>query len=382
MSNFVFYNPTRLVFGKDTIKEIGRLMKENGARKTVLIAGGGSIRKNGVYDTVVNSLRDNGVSWVEAWGVRANPVLSKAREIIELAKKENADSVLAVGGGSVIDTAKSVAAGFYLDDIWKAYEHGTEIKEALPIYTVLTISAAGSEMDHFAVLTSEEKKRKWNIASESIYPKVSIVDPDIQKTLPWDQTVNGALDALAHIMEWYFTAKNEEAVMSMDEALMRTIIKSTDILKKDPKNYEARADLAWAATLAINGISGAGLGNGDWASHWIEHALSALYPDVAHGAGLGVIFPAWIEYVKKDNPVTFKRWAKNVWGAKDVPSAVNKMRARIKKWGNPVSLKDLGVKKEDLTAIADKAVEVGKLGAVKELGRKDVLAILKKAYIK
>jgi len=380
MANFVFYNPTRVVFGKGTIKDIGKLMKENGAKKALLVAGSGSIKNNGVYNTVVKSLKDSGVLWVEAWGVRANPVLSKAKEMIDLARKEGVDSVLAVGGGSVIDTAKSVAAGFYLDDIWEAYEHKAGIEKALPVYTVLTISAAGSEMDQFAVLTNEEKKRKWNIASDAIYPKVSIVDPSVQATLPWDQTVNGALDALAHIMEFYFVGKNEETVMAIDEALMRTIIRSVDVLKKDPESYDPRADLAWAATLALNGTSGAGLRGGDWSSHWIEHALSALYPDVAHGAGLGVIFPAWIEYVKEENPATFKRWAKNVWGAKDASSAVKKMRERIKKWGNPVSLREFGVKKEDLGAIADKAIEVGKLGALKELGRAEVLAILKKAY--
>ena len=379
MRNFTFHNPTRVIFGKNTIKEIGPAIRENGAKKVLLVAGGGSIKKNGVYDAVANSLKEHGIEWIEFWGVRPNPVLSKTREAIEIARKNNVDAILAVGGGSVIDTAKSVAAGVYLDNIWDVYEKKAEIEKALPIYTVLTISAAGSEMDQFAVMTDEESRRKWNIMSDHIYPRVSIIDPSAQMSLPWYQTVNGALDALAHIMEYYFTAKEEEAALSVDEALMRTIIYVVDRLQKKKNDYSARASLAWAATLALNGTSGAGIGDGDWASHWIEHAVSALYPDVAHGAGLGVIFPAWILYMEKHNPGTFKRWARAVWGERSVKGAVLKMRKKLKKWKAPVTLEELGIKKADIAKIADKALEVGGVGSLKELNRKDMISILELA---
>jgi len=379
MASFTFYNPTRLIFGKDTIKEIGPSIKKDGAKKVLMIAGGGSIKKNGVYDAVVRSLEKSGIKWVEVWGVRANPVLQKANECIWTARENSVDAVLAVGGGSVIDTAKTVAAGFYLENIWEAYEHKVEIEKALPVYTVLTISAAGSEMDQYAVLTNENSLRKWNIMSEALYPKASVIDPSVQETLPWRQTVNGALDALAHIMEYYFLGEGEETVMAMDESLMRSIVKAVDRLQSAPGDYEARADLAWAATLALNGISGAGLRGGDWASHWIEHAVSALFPQVAHGAGLGVIFPAWIECVSDASPAVFQRWAKNVWGSKDVYEALEKFRDKVCKWGNPASLGELGIKEEDLPGIASKAMEVKEVGVLKPLKEKDIVTLIKKA---
>ena len=190
MDNFTFYNPTRIIFGKDTVRQIGGVIKEAGCRRILLVAGGGSIKKNGVYDTVVRSLYAAGIEWVEAWGVQPNPVLSKAREIIELARKEQVEAVLAVGGGSVIDTAKSVAAGVILPDIWAAFERQVEVTRALPIFVVLTMSGTGSEMDPLAVLTHEGEVKKWVLRSPALFPKTSIIDPTVQFSLPWHQTVN------------------------------------------------------------------------------------------------------------------------------------------------------------------------------------------------
>jgi len=379
MYEFVFYNPTRIVFGEGSIKETGPVIRDYGNKKVAMIAGGGSIKKNGVYDQVTASLEKNGIDRIECWGVRPNPVLSTVREMIRSAKENDIDAVLAVGGGSVIDTAKSVAAGVFMDDIWDAYENGAEITRALPVYTVLTLSAAGSEMDQFAVLTNEDKKRKWNIISEYIYPRVSIIDPAVQVSLPWHQTVNGAIDALSHIMEFYFMGEDQETTMAVDEALMRTIIGTVDKLKKDPSDHVLRADLAWACTLALNGISGAGMRGGDWASHWIEHGLSALYPDIAHGAGLSIIFPAWIKNLNKKNTRTFERWARNIWGAGDVESGISAMKDKYVSWGSPVYLKDVGIKEQDLCSIVDKVLEAGKPGGVKELGRDDLTDILQTA---
>ena len=301
MENFTFYNPTRIIFGKDTVEQIGGVIKEAGFRRVLLVTGGGSIRKNGVYDAVSQSLREAGINWAEAWGVRPNPVLSKAQEIIELAKTEQVEAVLAVGGGSVIDTAKSVAAGVLVPDIWAAFERRVEVTRALPIFVVLTMSGTGSEMDPLAVLTHEGEVKKWVLRSPALFPRASIIDPTVQYSLPWHQTVNGAIDALTHVMEFYFLGTWEETTLALDEALMRTIISMTHRLQKNPRSYEARANLAWAASLALNGLTGVGLREGDFATHRIETAMSAVFPEIAHGAGLGVLFPAWIEYLKDYN---------------------------------------------------------------------------------
>jgi alcohol dehydrogenase YqhD (iron-dependent ADH family) len=379
MDNFTFHNPTRIIFGKDTVGQIGGVIKETGSRSVLLVAGGGSIKANGVYDTVVRSLTAAGLTWVEAWGVRPNPVLAKAREIIALARKEQVDAVLAVGGGSVIDTAKSVAAGVFLPDLWAAFERQVEVTRALPLFVVLTMSGTGSEMDHLAVLTHEEEVKKWVLRSPALFPATSIIDPTVQYSLPWRQTVNGAIDALTHVMEFYFLGTWEETTLALDEALMRTIIAMTHRLQADQLSYEARANLAWAASLALNGLTGVGLREGDFATHRLETAMSAVFPAIAHGAGLGVLFPAWILYMQHHNPATFARWAKNIWEVDTVEAAVARMRSTFQGWGAPITLGELGVREADIPAIVAAARKVGVLGKLKELSDSDLEAILRLA---
>ena len=379
MDNFTFYNPTRIIFGKDAVGQIGGVIKEAGVKRVLLVAGGGSIRQNGVYDTVARSLKEAGVAWVEAWGVRPNPVLAKAREIIAQALREKVEAVLAVGGGSVIDTAKSVAAGVFLPDLWAAFERQVEVNKALPIFVVLTMSGTGSEMDPLAVLTHEEDVKKWVLRSPALFPVASIIDPTVQQSLPWRQTVNGAIDAMTHVMEFYFLGTWEETTMALDEALMRTIIKMTHLLQQNPLSYEARANLAWAASLAVNGLTGVGLREGDFATHRLETAMSAVFPEIAHGAGLGVLFPAWILYMKDHNPATFARWAREVWEAGSVEEGVAKMRRTFQGWDAPVTLEELGVSEADIPAIVAAARKVGVLGRLKELTPGDLSAILRLA---
>lgn len=380
MRNFIFYNPTKIIFGKDTIRKIGYEIRASGIRRIILVAGEGSIKRNGVYEMVKNSLEQEGLEWIEIWGIRPNPILSKVKEIIKVSRDNGIEAILAVGGGSVIDSAKAAAAGFYLQDIWEAFEKKVPIEKALPIYVVLTLSATGSEMNPYAVITNEEKKLKWNISSPYIFPKVSIIDPSVQISLPWLQTVNGALDALAHIMEYYFLGTNEESVLSIDEALMRTIIAMVNRLQEDPKNYDARANLAWAATLALNGISGVSLKDGDWSTHIIEHSLSALHPEISHGTGLGILFPAWIQYLKEYNPSIFQRWALEIWHCDGVNEAIKKMKEIIKKWGAPTSLSELGLTKNNLSEVADNAALLAPFGQLKKLYREDIINILRIAF--
>ncbi len=382
MRNFVFHNPTKYVFGKDTVKLIGQEIRNFGSKKVLLVAGRGSIKKNGVYDTVIKSLKDNSIEWVELWGVRPNPVLSKVKEGIKLAKEHGVDGVLAVGGGSTIDTAKAIANGMFVDDVWKLYLRKNPIKpnKALPIYVVLTLSATGSEMNGTSVITNEEEKVKWSYRSITNYPKVSIVDPTVQFSLPRIQTANGGSDSLSHILETYLTGKPTDTTVYFDEGLMKSIIDNIDILIQEPDNYEARASFAWAATLAFNGLSLTGLG-GDWAAHAIEHAISALHPDVAHGSGLAVIQPAVVLYREKFNKDITQRWAREIFNVSSTEAGVEKLREKFSSWGLPISLKELGVSESEWEEIAIKAIEFRPKNSWGDLTKEDVFSILRLANI-
>ena len=239
VKNFQFYNPTEIILGKDTINQIGQAISKHKVKKVLLIAGGGSIKRNGVYDQTIASLKEAGIDWVVAWGIRPNPVISRVRELIKLAGEEKVEAVLAVGGGSVIDTAKAVAAGMFVEDPWILFERRLNTTDALPVFTILTISATGSEFDAGGVITNEEENKKWFFMCPAVAPKVSIIDPSVQVTLPWYQTVNGSVDAMAHIMEPYFVGGDNEVTQGIIESLLKSIVKLTNRLQKNQNDYEA-----------------------------------------------------------------------------------------------------------------------------------------------
>lgn len=380
MEAFTFYNPTKVHFGVGMIKMLGPELKAAGIGKLLLVAGGGSIRENGVHSQVCEALKASQIDWIEGWGVQANPTLMKVRELIALARAEQVEAVLAVGGGSVIDTAKSVAAGVYLNDVWNAFTGKERIKQALPVYTVLTLSATGSEMNSFAVITNSEELKKWGMGSPLIFPKVTVIDPKAQSSLPFRQTVNGALDATAHILEYYFANDKAITTNAINSALLKTIMAMTDRLKEDAHDLTARGNLAWCATMALNGMSGVGLKGGDWACHTIEHAFSALYPHIAHGEGLGVVFPAWIEYLSEREPSRFISWAKDVWDEDSVSVALHRFRNKIEAWGSATCLRDLGIKENDLPRLRDIVMGSRSVGAFSKFSAKDVEALLMLAY--
>ena len=384
MENFVFYNPTKLVFGKNTVEQIGEYLKKDKIKKVLLLAGGGSIKKNGVYEKVVRSLIENSIEKVEVWGVRANPVVSKVREAIDVARKEKVDAILAVGGGSVIDSGKAVAAGvMYEGDVWDFYQGKATPKDALPLYTILTLSATGTEMNGGTVVTNEELLEKFSFWSVHTFPKVSIVDPEVQYSLPPHQTVNGAVDAISHVMEYYFDgAKRTDLIDRVDESIILTLMETTEALLNDPKDYDARANFALSTTLALNGISGLGHRGGDWSSHAIEHALSALNPEVAHGAGLAVVFPAWMKYVYKANPTKFRRFGRTIFRLKNsTPTqAIDALKRWYKKIGAPTTLKELGFKREDIETLTEIAAKTVPMGKLVKLEKEDVRKILEIAY--
>ncbi|MGL5312972.1 MAG: iron-containing alcohol dehydrogenase [Peptostreptococcaceae bacterium] len=391
MQNFNYWNKTRIIFGKDTHKEVGTHIKPLG-KKVLLHYGGKSIKSNGVYQAVTKSLQENNVEYIELSGVKPNPRVSLVRCGIELCRKENIDFILAVGGGSVIDSAKAIAIGVdYEGDVWDFFEKGTEIKSALPLATILTIPAAGSESSTGTVITNEEKQLKLSCGAEFLRPEFSIINPEIYYTLPQNQISNGVCDMMSHIMERYFTnTLNTDLTDGLCETTLKTIIKNGLLLKKDNKNYDAWAEIAFAGNLAHNGLLGLGREQ-DWASHQIEHELSAIY-DVYHGAGLSVVTIAWMKYVYKTNLSMFVQFAVNVMGVqgsfRDEESialeGIERLKEFFVKMELPVTLQELNIDDTNLEIMAKKATNYNdgkenKIGGFKKLGWEDILAIYKLA---
>ncbi len=380
MRDFVFHNPTKIVFGKGKIKQIGEEIKNFGVKKVLFLYGRGSIKKNGVYEDVANSLKESGIDWVEVSGVKPNPVLSKVHEAIEVARRENVEAILAVGGGSVIDSAKTIAAGFYYDgDIWDAFIGKYRVKRSLPIFVVLTISATGSEMNGGAVITNEKTNQKYSFWSFTSYPKVSIIDPTVQFSLPKEQTVYGGVDAIVHVLEYYFDGSKERILMDrIMESIIKTIMESVEKLIRDPEDYDARSNLAWSATLALNGLTSTGSFGGDWSSHAIEHSLSALY-DIPHGAGLAIITPTWMRYVMEEDREKFERFSKEIFGKDTAEEGIEAFKSWLKKVGAPTSLKDVEIPENDIEKIAKNAAMRAPFGKLKKLYENDIREILKLA---
>ncbi len=312
MDNFDFRNPTKIIFGRGTELRVGTETAAH-ARRILLHFGGGSSRSSGLHDRVVASLRTAGVEWVELGGVKPNPRLSLVHEGVRLCKDKGLGLVLAVGGGSVIDSAKAIAMGAVIDhDVWDFYLGKGEPTAALPVGTVLTIPAAGSEASTATVITNEEGLLKRAVNSELLYPRFSILNPELAFTLPRFQVACGAADIMAHLMERYFTTvEHVEFTDRLLEATMKTIALIAPRVLENPRDYDAWAQFMWAGTIAHNNLLNTGR-VGDWASHDIEHEISAIY-DVAHGAGLAVVFPAWMKHTMLTDPARFAQWAVRVW---------------------------------------------------------------------
>ena len=386
MENFTFQNATRIIFGKGSEAETGRETARHG-KKALLHYGGGSIRASGLYDRVCRSLRDAGVEFVDLGGVKPNPRLSLVQEGIRLCREQKVDFILAVGGGSVIDSAKAIAIGVpHKGDVWDFYTKKLPVKESLPVGVVLTIPAAGSESSNGSVITNEKGWYKKDAGGDCMRPRFAIMNPELTFTLPPFQTACGAADIMAHVMERYFTrVQSVDFTDRLCEATLRTIIENVPVVLAKPDDYDARAEIMWASTVAHNDLLGTGR-VGDWASHNIEHELSGIY-DVAHGAGLAVIFPAWMKHVYHNDVNRFARFATRVWGVEprfDWPErtaleGIGRARTFFRDIGLPTSLKELGVTDDRCEEMAKKATESGPLGNFMKLGAKDVLAIYRLA---
>lgn len=387
MDNFNFYAPTYFAFGKGKEAEVGKLVKQFGGSKVLLHYGGGSIKRNGAYDGVVASLNAAGIPFVELGSVQPNPRSGLVYEGIELCRKENVDFILAVGGGSAIDSAKAIALGVPYDgDFWDYYKNPWIVTNALPVGTVLTIAAAGSEGSTGSVITNEENKLKWSAGGDALRPKFSVLNPEFYCSLSLYQTACGITDMMVHIFERYFTnTKNVEITDRMCEAVLKAIIQEAPKVMADPQNYEARANIMWAGTVAHNNILGVGRSQ-DWASHDIEHELSSWY-DCAHGAGLAVICPAWMKYVYRHDIARFAQFAVRVWDCemdfanpeRTALEGIRRFENFLSSIGMPLNFAQLGAKEEDIPDMVAHLALRGGVGGFVKLTTDDTEAIFRLA---
>lgn len=388
MDNFVFYSPTYFVFGKEEEKNTGRYVRRFGGSKVLIHYGSGSVVRSGLLDRVKESLKAEKIAFVELAGVKPNPRSGLVYEGIDLCRAEGVDFVLAIGGGSTIDSAKAIAAGAVYDgDFWDFFQ-GEAITKALPVGTILTISAAGSEGSPDAVITNEDGMYKRGASGEALRPSFSILNPALTQTLPPYQIACGATDIMAHLLERYFTTTKEvEVTDRMIEGLLLTMLHEAPRAVADPGNYEAQANIMWAGMMAHNNSCGVGRSQ-DWASHDIEHELSALY-DCAHGAGLAVVFPAWMTYNMKQDINRFAQLAVRVWGCQmdfahpenTAKAGIEAFRQFLKSIGMPSDFAGLGARKDDIEKMAHTACygdgRQGTIGSFVRLTEEDVINIYK-----
>lgn len=361
MNNFNFYSPTYFVFGKETENQAGKYVQKFNGTKVLLHYGSGSVIKNGLLERVKKSLAEHDIAFVELGGVVPNPRSGLVYKGIEICKKEKVDFILAVGGGSVIDSAKAIALGTLYDgDFWDFFS-GKRIEKALPVATILTLSAAGSEGSMGTVITHENGMLKRSANHDILRPVFSILNPELTCTLPPYQTACGSTDMMAHVMERYFTnTQDVEITDRLSEAILLTVIKETPKLITNPNDYEARANIMWSGMVAHNDTCGVGR-DSDWSTHNLEHELSALY-DVAHGAGLAVMFPAWMKYVMHHDIMRFAQFAVRVWGCemdfqhpeKTALEGIARYESFMQSIGMPIRFSELGAKAEDIPVLVEK----------------------------
>lgn len=384
MDKFIFNNPTKLIFGEDQLQRLPKELKKYG-QKVLLVYGGGSIKRNGLYDEIKTLLADNDFEVVDMPGVEPNPRLSTAKRGAELCKEHDIDFIIAAGGGSVIDCTKLIAsAAKYDGDPWDFVTHKAVPKEALPFGVVLTLTATSSEMNAGSVITNEDTQEKYGWGGPLNYPQFSILDPKYTLTVPLDQTVNGIVDTMSHIFEQYFhTADNAPFQDEICEAALRSVMKIGGQLVKEPENMELRESMMFAGVWGLNGFLSMGT-RGDWGTHDIEHAVSAVY-DIPHAGGLAILFPNWMRQTYPKNPERFVQLAVNVFGVdpegktdeETAMEGIDRLSAFWKEIGAPVTLADYDIDDSKLDLIAEKAAVNGPLGGFAQLSEEEVLTLLK-----
>lgn len=387
MKNFTWWNPTIVLFGRGSIDQLAEQLEASGAKSVLLLYGGKAVFKNGAYAQLAEALTKRGIAFPELGGVRPNPRIDKVREAVARIRALRVDAVVPLGGGSVFDSAKAIAAGACYDgDPWDFFE-GREVERALPLFGVLTASATSSEVNGIAVVSNPEKEAKTSMNSPLLYPRVSAIDPSLQFTLPETQTVYGGIDIMAHVLERVLDG--DDGVELVDEqgyALLRSMIRLLPDLLENPEDYDARAEYAWAGSLAHNGSLSCGrAARGDFSSHRLGHSLSLLF-DTPHGASLSVMMPAWARYLCRRHPVPFARLAESVFDVFDgsdeerAVEGIDLLEDFFRSVGAPTTLRELNVAESDIGRLAANASAGGNFGVLKSLDAKDVLEIYKLAY--
>jgi NADP-dependent alcohol dehydrogenase len=373
MENFSFHNPTHIEFGTDKENQIGAHLAAHGIRKVLLCYGSERIKQDGLFARVARSLDTHGIAFAEFGGIVSNPVISTVRKAIDVARSTGVDGILAVGGGSVLDSAKAIAAGVcHPGDVWELFIGQAPIQAALPVFDILTLAATGSEMNPGAVVTNEATREKFAINAEHLFPRVSIINPALMQTVSRDYLVYSASDIIAHAIEGYFTARVQPRFHSrLVEAIIHTVMENTETLLADPGNYAARAEFAWAATQALNGLVYAGTSGYSYPNHMIEHSLSALY-NVPHGAGLSVVMPAWMKWYQQHNPAQFERFAREVFGLDTAAAGISALEQWFDRIGTPTRLSQLGIGAAELPTILENVLGNARYFGVAEIYTRDV----------
>ena len=374
MKNFSYHNPTRIEFGKGKEENIGEYISESGVSKVLIVYGSERIKHSGLFNKVAQSLTDKGILFEELGGVQSNPLLSKVYEGIEIAKAKKLEAVLAVGGGSVLDSSKAIAAGAtYEGDVWDFFTYKAIPEKALTIFDIMTLAATGSEMNNFAVVTKDETKEKFSLAGPATYPTVSVINPELQATVGNDYLAYSASDIFAHSLDMYLSATYlPEYIAGYVENILKTVMRTTEILLADKDNYEARSEFAWAATQALNFTTFCGIENNRYDTHFLEHTLSAEY-NIAHGAGLSILMPAWMKWQKQFLPERFERFARVMFNKQDADAGIEALKNWYAKIGAPVTLSEGQIPEIDIPMLVDKLFAVAGMWGATQLYTKDMI---------
>lgn len=369
MENFVFYNPTEIHFGKGQEAKIGEILKKEGIKKVLFLYGKSSIKEIGLYDKVIGALKEAGLEFIEHGGVKPNPVLSHTLEGVRKAAEFGAEAILGVGGGSVVDEAKAIALGVKVGEehLWSYFRHEKEIKEALPVFDILTVAATGTEMNGNAVITHDETKEKLYISSPLLCPRASILNPELTFTVPKDYQAYAAVDVIAHVIELYFSGEHCPKLQArFIEGLIKTVMETTEIILKDPRHCEARAEFMWASTMALNGLAQIGIKGGAFHNHLLAHAIGGLY-DLPHGACLSIAIPAWMQWYLDKNPSQFERFARVIFGLSKAEEGIEALKNWFQKIGSPVNFREVGLDERAIEETAKMTAQTAPVWGLEEI---------------
>lgn len=383
MRNFTFYNPTRIEFGKGKEANIGQYVNEFSVGSVLVLYGSERIKKDGLFGRVTTSLEEQGINFEAVGGVISNPVISLVRDAVKVVKDNKLQGIIAVGGGSVADSAKAIAAGAKYDgDVWDFFTGKAVVNDALPVFTIMTLAATGSEMNPYGVVTNEETQQKYNLGGPMLFPKVSVINPELMSSVTPEYLAYSAVDIFSHCLDLYFTAKKfPEYTAALVENILETVMRTTSILMENQEDYEARGEFAWASTMALNGNTFVGVEGNTFDTHMIEHAMGGLYK-VPHGAGLAVVLPAWMTSIKDQMPQRFERFAKKMFSEDDADAGITKLTEWFSAIGAPVTFAQAGLSADAVEPIAENAFGIAKLWGLDQLFPQQRIAEILKLAVK